>query len=253
MTMKLCCSTWVYRQNTLEEAVSEIAAAGVTAVEWAVPIHLTTPSQVDAARAAADAHGLTGAAAAIYASDRDAVLRNLETAARLGAPYAILNNSAPTLADTAKILLPIVERAGELGVGIAFENHIHAIETIDQLEELLGLIPDANFGLALAPHHLVACGQDTAEAVRRLGKRTFVLYLWDVHVTKASGQVHYDWGHFPGSGDNDWPAVFAAVREVGFNRVFDLMWLPAEMPPTDEIRRRLIAARQYVQELLSGR
>lgn len=246
--MNLCCSTWVYRQNTLEETVREIASAGVTAVEWAVPIHMTTPSQVDAAKAAADAHGLTCASAAIYASE-DAVLRNLETAAHLGAPYAILNNAAKTLADTAKILLPIVERAGELGVGIAFENHIHAIETIDQLEELLGLIPDANFGLALAPHHLVACGQDTAEAVRRLGKRTFVLYLWDVRATKAEGQAHYDWGHFPGTGDNNWPAIFAAAQKVGFDRVFDLMWLPSELPPTDEITRCLIAAREYVQRL----
>jgi sugar phosphate isomerase/epimerase len=97
----------------------------------------------------------------------------------------------------------------------------------------------------------VACGQDTAEAVRRLGKRTFVLYLWDVHITKVSGQVHYDWGRFPGSGDNDWPTIFAAAREVGFDRVFDLMWLPSEMPPKDEITRRLISAREYVQHFLS--
>ena len=246
--MNLCCSTWVYRQNTLEEAVSEIASAGVTAVEWSVPIHFTTPGQVDVAQAAADAHGLTCAAATVYASE-EAVLQNLETAAHLGAPYAILNNSAPTVADTAEVLLPIVERAGELGVGIAFENHIHAIETIDQLEELLGLIPNTNFGLALAPHHLTACGQDTAEAVRRLGKRTFVLYLWDVRITQAAGQAHYDWGHFPGTGDNDWPAIFAAAREVNFDGVFDLMWLPSELPPTDEITRRLITAREYVQKL----
>ena len=123
-TTNLCCSTWVYRQNTLEEAVYEIVSAGIKAVEWAVPIHITAPDQVDAAKAAADTYGLTCAAAAIYASD-DAMLRNLETAAHLGAPYAIINNSAPTVKDTAECLLPIVGHAGELGVGIAYENHIH--------------------------------------------------------------------------------------------------------------------------------
>lgn len=248
--MNLCCSTWIYRQNSLEEAVCEIASAGITSVEWAVPVHITEPKHLNAAKAAADAHGLTCAATAIYASERDVLWRNLEIAAQLEAPYAILNVAAQTVEETAEYLLPVIERAGELGVGIAYENHIHhATETIDQLEELLGKIEDANFGIALAPHHLAACGQDTAEAVRRLGNRTFVLYLWDVRITQVDGQTHHDWGHFPGAGDNDWPTIFAAVREVDFDGVFDLMWLPSELPPTDEITRRLIVANEYVQNL----
>lgn len=104
-------------------------------------------------------------------------------------------------------LAPVVEHAGERGVALGVEPlnryETSLVNTVDQCLEALGDLLGPALGLALDSYHLHLEERSSADAVRRAGGHL-------VHV-----QVCGNDRGAPGGDQTDWPALLAALDDVG--------------------------------------
>jgi sugar phosphate isomerase/epimerase len=239
-------STVLYGEQTLERACSELAAAGVEAVDlWQVPgwcEHLRDGAAT--VRSTLAAHGLRlEAVSAFNASDAD-LAALLPVAAELGA-HAVVTGSTPpqvTVEAFAERLRPLVAQAAAVGVALAIENHGQAtVDSLDSMVELAERLPGPGLGYALAPIHLWNRGEDTAQAVRRLGGRIAFMYIWDWGPT---AQAHWKdpQEQFVGTGRIDFGPVFAALRAIDYRRPLCVFAHGPEHWPPERTTRELGAA-----------
>jgi len=105
----------------------------------------------------------------------------------------------------------LVEYAERQSVRLAFEPEPGMfLQTGDEFQRLLEAVDHPSFGLTLDVGH-VHCLQDgsIAEHIRRWPDR-----LWNIHIEDMQPGVHE---HLPfGEGSIDFPAVFTALREIGY-------------------------------------
>ena len=89
-------------------------------------------------------------------------------------------------------------------------------------DRLFETIPSPALGLEYDPSHLVWQGIDHLQAIHDYGDRIHHVHAKDIAVDEtrlAHVGVHgHGWWRFviPGLGRVDWPAIFAALREVGY-------------------------------------
>ena len=109
-------------------------------------------------------------------------------------------------------LTPLVEYAGERGVALGIEPlnryETSLVNTVDQaltaLDGLLGLHDGAGLGLALDTYHLNIEERSSAAAIRLAGE-----HLLHLQVCGSDRGA-------PGGDQTDWPALLAALDEVGY-------------------------------------
>src|SRR5258706_3772238 len=76
-------------------------------------------------------------------------------------------------------LKPAFDKAGELGVKLAIENHLNGLlEPPESLKMLVDLIPDQHVGVAFAPFHLPQDPVLLGKLVGDLGERLTHFYAW---------------------------------------------------------------------------
>src|SRR5262245_54220041 len=119
------------------------------------------------------------------------------------------------------------DEAARRGIRLAHQCHTATLfETIEGSLEVLGKIGRANFGLIYEPTNLMLCGQPYGlEALRRLAPHLMNVYVQN-HRLDPSGPVALEtwclgernFHHLPiwEPGGVDFPAVVAALREVGY-------------------------------------
>lgn len=210
-----------------------LAAHGVTISALAPMLNLLTPD-------------------ASLRDERIAVLRRaIDACAVLGVPTAVTyagsafgmyfwglpavgpnhpsNKVAENLAIFREVYTPLADYAAERGVRIAFEtaprgggegNLAHAPELWDRLFETA---PSPALGLSFDPSHLHWLQvPDIPGVIRRYGARIYHFDGKDAEVLPdrlaAQGVLGNDWWRYrlPGSGGLDWPAIFRALREIGY-------------------------------------
>jgi len=110
-------------------------------------------------------------------------------------------------------LLDLCDFAASLGVKLAIEPadryETDLVQTTAQALQLLDDVKRGNLGVVLDVGHCQLVGESPADAIRRLGDT--LLY---VHVNDNLGQR--DQHLVPGQGVLDFPAILAALREVGY-------------------------------------
>ena len=116
---------------------------------------------------------------------------------------------AAAYAEWREHLAPVVEHAGEppgCAIGIEPLNRYETslVNTVDQALTGLGALLGAALGLALDTYHLNIEERSSADAVRAAGEHL-------VHVQVCGS----DRGA-PGGDQTDWPALLAALDEVGY-------------------------------------
>jgi D-psicose/D-tagatose/L-ribulose 3-epimerase len=231
-------STWIWLSPLsdagLEKLAPRLAAWGFDALE--LPVEEV--GDWDPARAAEvlAGHRLRASVAAVMAPGRDlavadtavvartqAYLRDcLEMADRIGARvvagpvYAATGRTWPmtpgeraaTVERVVANLRPVVERAGELGQVVALEplNRFETslVNTAEQAMEIVDRLDSPACGVLLDTFHMNIEERDPGAAIRACGRR-----LAHVH---ACGN---DRGA-PGADAIDWPAVAAALGNVGY-------------------------------------
>ncbi|NLE76533.1 MAG: sugar phosphate isomerase/epimerase [Chloroflexi bacterium] len=125
---------------------------------------------------------------------------------------------------------PVVRHAAAKGVRIVHENCPHDPWRSPNLalnprwwNALFAALPVDNLGLEFDPSHLVWQGIDVAEAVRASKGKIFIVHGKDCQVDAQRlaqvGCLGDRWWSYriPGRGQVDWPALFAALTEVGFD------------------------------------
>jgi len=249
-------NTWVWTSPltdaTLPALAGRIAALGFDAIE--LPLEKAGDLTVAGVRAALDDTGLApyvvgamapgrnlvAAPAADVAATQDYLRACLDLAAGIGAPTVC----GPFYTETGRVwrmepaertaayaewrdhLAPLVDHAVDAGVAIGIEPlnryETSLVNTVDQaltgLADLLG----EGCGLALDTYHLHLEERSSADAVRAAGPHL-------LHV-QASGS---DRGA-PGGDQIDWPALLAALDEVGYDGPLDI---ESFTPDNDAIAR----------------
>jgi len=221
------------------EALANLRRVGFEAVEYSHTFHLGTreaASLGDYARSLAlvswscHAEGPREFRLADNLEEaRQALLHCLTLCAALGGKVVVLHTPlcsevdlalsadadvAGALARDRSVLEAACSRAAELGLDIALENGstLAHMRYILQLRDLVGA---ENLGFCLDSGHAALGELGPARAARLAGR-----YLHSTHLQDNRG-VEDD--HLPpGEGSIDWPAVFTALREIGYSRTLML-------------------------------
>ncbi|WKN49272.1 sugar phosphate isomerase/epimerase [Nocardioides sp. Arc9.136] len=231
-------NTWVWTSPLtdadLPRMLDLVAGLGFDAVE----LPLEAPGHLDPARTAAavrDAglapyvvgamapgRDLVGTDPATVARTQDYLRSCIDLAAAVGAPsvcgpfYAATgrvwrmtpNERHATYDEWRRNLAPVVEHARDAGVTVGIEPlnryETSLVNTVDQALAALGPLLGPSLGLALDTYHLGIEERSSADAVRRAGRHL-------VHL-----QVCGNDRGAPGHDQTDWPALLAALDEVGY-------------------------------------
>ena len=110
---------------------------------------------------------------------------------------------------TADGLVALAEYGAARGVEIVIEpmSHFrtHLVNTPDQAMRLLALADHPNLTVLLDTYHMITEVRDYGQAIRTVGPK-----LWGLHACENDRGA-------PGGGLVPWGAVFAALREIGFD------------------------------------
>ena len=231
-------NTWVWASPLTDDTVGpllrRVADLGFDAVE--LPLENTGDLTADVVAevlaetglapyvvgAMAPGRDLVATDAVTVGSTRDYLSSCVDLAAALGAPavcgpfYAATGRvwrmdaaeRAAAYRELREGLRPVMEHAGERGVVLGVEPlnryETSLVNTVDQGLEALGDLLGPALGLALDTYHLNIEERSSADAVRRAGEHL-------VHVQVCGS----DRGA-PGDDQTDWPALLAALDEVGY-------------------------------------
>ncbi|HTW08391.1 MAG TPA: sugar phosphate isomerase/epimerase, partial [Acidimicrobiales bacterium] len=132
---------------------------------------------------------------------------------------------------------PLVHYAAERGVKVAIEN-CPMIFSWDEWpggnnlawapaiwDEMFQAVPETNFGLNLDPSHLVWLMIDAERVVHDYGERIFHVHAKDLEIRKEglyrhgvlSAGMGWQVPRLPGLGQVNWPRLFAALYEAGYD------------------------------------
>jgi len=246
-TFRFSTSTIMYADSPLEVALEEIAKTGCQAVDiWEAPgnpqnhmewVELRRPPYL---RALIESFGLKLFSFSIYWSPGNKLSQRLEWLKEAGGEVAVLGGGAgagqPVRAGV-DALLPLVEKAEQLGIKIAGENHGgSSLNSIASLKEFASLAQSSALGLALAPYHVMAGGEAVPDAVAACGPKLFFFYAWQL----APGMRE-----LPGDGTLDFTPVLRALRAVnypGYLNIFTHTHVPKE-----QMTPAIVAAREYLE------
>ncbi len=184
--------------------------------------------------------------------DIEAVIGDLRSCARLGIPVGVVHPGGhqgitgyDELERTNHRRLNSFTRlagvAADLGVKIAIENLVdiakgpHGQRRFGSIaEELMGLceqVAPEVLGICLDTSHANWQGLDIPDTIRLCGDRLWALHISDNHGTADEHLI-------PGYGEIEWGPVVAALREIGYERPFNL-----EVPGARRGDRSLMALR----------
>jgi len=147
-----------------------------------------------------------------------------------------LRESVPAVAEQFK---PLIERAGERGLNIAFENcpmqgdwqrgDFNIAHDPRAWELLFEALPQPNIGLEWEPCHQLMNLIDPLPQIAEWGHRFLHVHGKDATIRQdvirrfgVRGEEPYGWHRTPGFGDSDWTAIISELRRVGYRGSIDI-------------------------------
>ena len=278
--MRLAFSSNAYLSYSIEDTIRRIAAIGYRGIELladvphAWPAGLL-PAQVEAIRRHLDDAGLTISNINAFmmnavadprqpywhpgwidpdphyrAIRREHTKRSLHLAANLGAPHITTEPGGPlaegqSRADASAIfyeeLMPCVELAESLGVGLLIEPEPELlIERFDEYLEFVARIDSPRVGLNFDVGHAYCVGEDPQDWVARMAPHTVHYHLEDIAATRVHQHL------IPGHGAIDFAATLAAIKATGYDGWLTVELYPYGDAPDDAAR----AAKEFLEEKL---
>lgn len=242
--------------ESFEQVLRFAGEAGFDALEVAAPPGsrqidpaTLTASGAEAIRERLERTGVRISSLAYYANildpDRDrraGILahlgRAIDAAALLGVPVVCTLAGMPlpgmdrmkSIEEELPVALrPALDRAGEKGIKIAFENWFATnIQNLEHWARVFEVLPDAHLGLNFDPSHLVWQGIDHLAAVREFAPRIFHTHAKDVEIRqdrlRRVGCLAGGWWRYviPGFGAIRWGEYIGALRAIGYNDVLSI-------------------------------
>jgi sugar phosphate isomerase/epimerase len=249
------------------DGVRRIASAGYDAVDYSAIGRLATPGSPLAAALRDRTAGLGLRPAALhYRSFGFDFLGNAEArqrfraqsredvrlTAELGAPAIAfhLGNDMPAATDAqlaaanAEALAPAVELAGELGVGIALENHCHGWgDRFAHLALVAAALAAPHVGFCCDSGHAAVAGIDAPALIAAMGPRLQLVHL---HSNDGRRDTHRP----AGEGVVGWPPLLAALERVNYTGV--LLLEGGLHLPGDDVETLLAAHLRGFRAALAG-
>lgn len=274
--MKPAIWTSILEELSPVEAVKAIASTGWEAVELSTehigmivaadrPEHAadelrTTIEKLGLAMPQVHLHLQANVAAADdEARERDIamVMRQIELCERMGITIGVIHPGGQTPASLederrerirrVESFTRLAEHAAAHGVALAVENMNDRARasrsalgqrrygaTIPELHELIDEVGAPNLGICLDVGHGNVQGLDMAEAVRQCGSRLIATHIQD---NDGSRDQHLA----PPNGTIDWRSGIAALRDIGYDGLFNLE-IPGEPDLPVELTLKLLEA-----------
>lgn len=133
-----------------------------------------------------------------------------------------------------RLLSEIGRRSADLGVPVAYHNHMHSLgERPDEVDRILDAADSKYVKLLLDVAHYVEGGGDPVKAIEKYRDRLLFLHIKDVQIVSpgAGSKNPYRFVEL-GRGRVDLPAVFAALERVKFHG-----WLIVELDGNPDAAR----------------
>ena len=144
-----------------------------------------------------------------------------------------------SMKDFKRVWEPLVKRAADKGVRIAFENcdmggwwhdpHWNIAHSPTAWEMIFNEVPSDNLGLQWEPCHQMVSLIDPIPQLRKWVKKVFHVHgkdatiAWDVvKESGIRGGKPYVWHRSPGFGDTNWRDVISILRMDGFKGAIDI-------------------------------
>lgn len=179
-------------------------------------------------------------------ADRATLVRHMTYCARLGVENVVVHPGGRGYTTDEELervfqhnvsafkLLAV--HAGENGLRIGIENMFEPPgrdervfgSRVDELLDLIAAVDSPAAGITFDTSHANVEGIDLPAAVRAFGDLICCTHISD---NDGSGDQH----RMPGCGNIDWPPFVAALREVGYDGIFNLE-IPGESHPAPRVR-----------------
>ena len=258
--MQLAFSSNAYLRFSIEETIRRIADIGYRGIELLADVPHAWPAgllpeRVEAIRRSLDDAGLTISNINAFmmnavadprqpywhpgwidpdphyrAIRREHTKRALRLAKELGAPHITTEPGGPLAegqsreAATAifyEELLPCIEVAEELGVGLLIEPEPELlIERFDEYLEFVSQLDSKMIGLNFDVGHAYCVGEDPQDWVARMADHTVHYHFEDIAATRVHQHM------VPGQGAIDFAATLRAIDATGYDG-----WLTVELYP----------------------
>ncbi|MGQ9604822.1 MAG: sugar phosphate isomerase/epimerase family protein [Thermogutta sp.] len=249
-TLRLSASSINFSRLPIEAACRKIAELGFEAVDiWSA--HAGCPHLDDVQqrlggsglRRLLDAVNLKLYALSVYAGG---YRKYAELLGECGGGVAVQGSAGPC--DPADLvpkmraflesLQPELELAEKYNSYLAIENHGNALlDSCDSLKAFTDLNRHPRLGIALAPYHVLARGEDVPEAIRICGGQLLYFYAWQ----KAEGLEQ-----LPGYGPCDFTPWLAALRSITY--AWYVNPFMHDEPEPDVMAAALAKSRDYLRE-----
>jgi sugar phosphate isomerase/epimerase len=270
MPDRLAASTNSYHSYSLEQALDGIARAGFTSVEltsvpgWTEHVNRNADdAELQRVRDLLAQHGLTAVSLSGHSdlvSDTGVTefRKALDIARKLGIDKITTSTgghadtSAGSLDDQREAFLerigPLADEAARDGIDLCLETHGGLLATGVMAKELIERIGRPNIGINYDPGNVIFYGDtrpetDLPEAVDR---------VMHMHIKDQIGGAGV-W-NFPqiGTGDVDYPALFAILDAAGFDGPcsVELEFQGEPWPTLDEVDRAMAESYRYVRQFI---
>ncbi len=155
-------------------------------------------------------------------------------------------------------LKPHYEKAEELGITMAIENHKNAmLSSPDSIRYFAELNPSKNVGIAFAPHHLYDAVDDIPKLIYDCGKENLpFIYFQEFHPSaKEQMPKEEELKQLPGFGTLDYEPILKALGEVSFDGLAEIFMHPTPrglpmLPTAPEITAEVNTSRAYLDQCL---
>ena len=170
-----------------------------------------------------------------------------------GGPIAGKSKRQTLREDFPTIFNPMVDKAREHGLKIAFENWFATnLQNLEHFELAFEMIPDKTLGLNFDPSHLSWQQIDYLEAVHRFGNRIYHTHAKDTEILQFKlrqvGVLDSGWWRYriPGWGNINWRAYLTALKESNYDYVLSIEHEDPFFPPEEGF----LDGKRYLEGLL---
>ncbi len=238
--LRLGIGTYTFHKLSIDATIEQVTRLGLREIELShgdyMLFNKPAPEKFEAMRRMFDLRGIS--CVSYYTatikddSDLESAVRNAQI---LGARHI-------TGDATGDVLRRIDERISRQGLTFGIHNHYFkqgfAYETPDDILRALAGRSDA-MGASLDLGHIVSCGGDTVEAIRKLAGRLQLVHLKDVQA--AGGEVNV----LLGQGRARIPEAMAELRKMNFGGLLAIEYESED--PVDGVVRTEV---EYVRRML---
>ncbi|MBL8850909.1 MAG: sugar phosphate isomerase/epimerase [Planctomycetaceae bacterium] len=261
-------SSSLYGLTPLAEILPEVARTGAVGIDLWPKVHANQREQVeemghDAFRDLLEMHGVPLYMTTRYDLGPFNLADELQFIHDFGGKLIVTGAHTPpgeNLDDRVRAfvaeLQPHVDRAAELGVSLAIENHASSLlDTPEAIRCFADHAASTNLGVALAPYHLPQDPQLLAGLIDDLGPKLLHFYAWE-HGQGAMTKLPKDQElqQLPGYGAFDFAPAMHALRRIKFAGAIQVFMhpVPRGVPILDTTAEISAAVNRSRESLLTS-